>query len=175
MKSNSNDTKIELTQNKYCIVDPIDYDLSNVKWCVIKQGIKIPCYRAMRKDTINGKYKTVLMHRVIMERILNRCLEHHEQVDHIDHNCLNNTRSNLRLVSNSQNQMNRQKGPNCSSKYKGVTWDVSRQLWISQIGYNGTHAQLGRYSSEIDAALTYDAYAKEVFGEFANLNFPDEK
>lgn len=28
MKSNSNDTKIELTQNKYCIVDPIDYDLS---------------------------------------------------------------------------------------------------------------------------------------------------
>ena len=175
MKSNSNDTKIELTQNKYCIVDPIDYDLSNIKWCVIKQGIKIPSYRAMRKDTINGKYKTVLMHRVIMERMLNRQLEHYEQVDHIDHDCLNNTRSNLRLVSNSQNQMNRRKGINCSSKYKGVTWDTSRQLWISQIGYNGNRAQLGRYSSEIDAARAYDACAKEAFGDFAHLNFPEDR
>jgi len=174
MKSNSNDTKIELTQNKYCVVDPIDYDLSNVKWCAIKQGKTLVRYRAVRKGVVDSYYKTIIMHRVIMERVLGRPLLHNEQIDHVNHDTLDNRRSNLRLVSNAQNQMNRRKGPNCSSRYKGVTWDISKGMWMAQIMHNQKHSFLGRYSTEEEAAEAYDQKAKQLFGDFAHLNFPED-
>ena len=172
MKSSSSYTKIELTQNKFCIVDLIDSDLVNVKWCAIKQGKNIIRYRAVRKGVVDAVYKTIIMHRVIMERTMGRKLEHHEHIDHINHDTLDNRRSNLRLVTNAQNQMNRRKGPNCSSPYKGVSWDYSRGMWTSQITFNQQHFALGRYATEEEAAQVYDNKAKEFFGEFAHLNFP---
>ena len=52
-------------------------------------------------------------------------------IDHIDHNPLNNQKSNLRICSRAQNCMNQlpQKIQK-SSKYKGVCWDKQMNKWI---------------------------------------------
>ena len=61
-----------------------------------------------------------------------------------------------------------------SSKYKGVTWDKSRSLWIAGVKVDGKRFNLGRFKDEGDAARAYDAAALKAWGEYARLNFPDE-
>lgn len=123
------------------------------------------------------------IHRLIMERVLGRKLEKSEHVDHLDNNGLNNRRSNLRLATPSQNHANKpkQRG-NYSSKYKGVCFDKSRNKWHSSVNCRNKFPNepwrkkinLGRFATEIEAAQAYDKKAKEIWGEFAQLNFPQK-
>lgn len=88
------------------------------------------------------------------------------QVDRID-NDGDYEPSNVRIVTNLQNQFNR--GPrDGTSKYKGVS--KSKGKWIAQIGMNCRTIPIGRYSSEEEAAKAYNKKAKELFGEYAYLN-----
>jgi len=64
-------------------------------------------------------------------------------------------------------------GRECTSKFKGVSWDSSKEKWVAQINKSGMHRQIGRFRDEIAAAEAYDEAARELFGEFARLNFPD--
>ena len=59
-----------------------------------------------------------------------------------------------------------------TSRYKGVCWDKKRCKWKAQIAIHGERKQLGRFDNEVDAALAYDKFASENFGEFAKTNFP---
>lgn len=98
-----------------------------------------------------------------------------EFLDHIDVNPLNNNINNLREATHSQNHMNKRKdksynGNPTSSRFKGVTWDKGREKWMAQITINGINKNIGRFTSESDAAKAYDAAAIEMFGEFAKLN-----
>jgi hypothetical protein len=94
-------------------------------------------------------------------------------VDHIDHNTLNNQRFNLRPATQSQNGGNASKrSGSTTSRYKGVYWDRAGRVWIAGASANRRSVHLGRFASEVDAALAYDAGARELFGEFAALNFP---
>jgi hypothetical protein len=92
------------------------------------------------------------------------------QVDHIDHDPLNNTRDNLRLVDKSQNQMNRLPGPSTGSerwsRYKGVSRRKSNGKWRAKIN----KISLGTFSTEIEAAAAYDMAALSLFGEYAFTN-----
>jgi len=45
--------------------------------------------------------------------------------------------------------------------------------WKAKITHQGVEHFLGYFDDEIVAALTRDAKAKELHGEFAYLNFPD--
>lgn len=94
-------------------------------------------------------------------------------IDHIDGNGLNNVRNNLRMCSQSENMKNR-KGHGVS-KFLGVTFDPSagswRKPWRACIFSSGHRTDLGRFASEIDAALAYDEAAKKLHGEFARPNF----
>ena len=38
----------------------------------------------------------------------------------------------------------------------------------------GKRKHLGHFSDEIEAAKVYDAKVKELFGDYAKLNFPEE-
>ena len=50
-----------------------------------------------------------------------------ECVDHIDGNQLNNNSSSLRWATRTQNLQNRRKQANCTSKFKGVSWNKPLQ------------------------------------------------
>ena len=94
-----------------------------------------------------------------------------DYVDHIDRNCLNNNASNLRYVTMQQNNMNTSKRKNTTSKYKGVSLDSRTKKWCVEISFNKKRFRLGKFHLEEDAGRVYDEKAKELFGEYANLNF----
>ena len=96
------------------------------------------------------------------------------QVDHIDHDSLNNQRSNLRLCTCSENQRNRRGRPkNNTSGYIGVAWYRRCGRWGSQIWVNGKDHWLGLFDDPAEAARVRDAAAKRLHGEFATLNFEE--
>ena len=93
-----------------------------------------------------------------------------DTIDHKDGNGLNNCRSNLRLATLSQNQMNRRKRNPKHSRFKGVYKD--RTSYRADITVNRRTIHLGNFKNEVDAAMAYDRAARERNPEFACLNFP---
>lgn len=95
------------------------------------------------------------------------------QVDHIDHNGLNNLEENLRIVDNSHQHRNQIKRmPTASSIYKGVCFrrDGRRRPFRAKICINKKQINIGSYFTEIEAAQAYNEKATELFGHYALLN-----
>src|SRR2546425_1516194 len=103
------------------------------------------------------------------------CTDPAVQVDHEDRDGLNNRRYNLRVATHDDNQRNRscQKRNNRTSQYKGVCLEKGK--WRVRIRVNGKNIEIGRFDSELQAALAYDKAAREHYGEFACCNFPLKK
>ena len=156
--------EIYLTNNKGIVfVDNEDYEwLQQYKWNfnLSRNGNGY----ATTNLYLNKRNLIKHMHRLIMNEPIGL------QIDHIDNNGLNNQKNNLRIVTNQQNQMNRKKGINCSSKYKGVTWKKQDKQWQAQIQANKKYIYLGLFRIEEDAAKAYNEAAIELFGEYAHLN-----
>jgi len=146
-------------------VDDEDYELLNAyQWTAhhFRNGIY-----ATRNQRINGKRKTILMHRVILNLYYSI-----NQGDHIDRDTLNNQRANLRSANNRENCFNRAGKKNTTSKYKGV-YKYTRGnciRWCASINYGGKCLFHGYFKNEDEAALAYNKKAAEMFGEFAFVN-----
>jgi hypothetical protein len=157
--------EIPLTQGKFALIDDEDYDfLNQFKWMAQKSNNNYYATRAIR--IAKNKQKIVKMHRIIMNTPDNL------EVDHKDHNGLNNQKSNLRNCLKVQNIYNCQKWG--SSGYKGVfikSFKLIAPKYRAIIQKDGRHIHLGYFNNPVDAALAYDKKAKELFGEFANPNF----
>jgi hypothetical protein len=153
---------INLTNNKgQAIVDDADFEwLNKYKWRLSNAGY------ADRNTFISGQ-ASISMHRQILG------LEYGDgkECDHINGDRLDNRRENLRIVTRQQNSWNRIKSVGCTSQYKGVHWSARNKKWKSAI----RRKHLGTFTDEADAARAYDAAARELFGEFAHLNFPDQR
>lgn len=163
--------EIELTKGYKALVNDEDFEyLSQFKWSTDPLGY------AIRYKLVNKKIVRIRMHRVILERVLERPLTSDEEPDHIDHNPRNNTRQNLRVSTHQQNMRNRTKVKTpTASRFKGVYRSKGAKKWSAYIKINGKLHFLGQFDNEELAAKAYDAAAREHFGEFANLNFPDEQ
>lgn len=158
--------EIPLTKDKVALVDDGDFDWLT-QWHWYCSGGK---YAARRDYTKPGR-PLVYMHRQVMglEARQGRAV----QVDHGNHDTLDNRRSNLRVCSGSQNCRNQQpKGG--VSRFIGVAsrWDINR--FRSYISFEGRQFHLGYYQNAEEAARVRDGVAFGLFAEFANLNFPDE-
>lgn len=90
-------------------------------------------------------------------------------VDHINHDPLENRRSNLREATHAQNSANRKKCEGTSSKFIGVCMRGAGK-WEVQVGEGGKQIYFGTYENELVAAWVFDMNAKRIHGEFASLN-----
>lgn len=90
-------------------------------------------------------------------------------VDHANGDTLDNRRSNLRICTAAQNAWNVRAVR--GKRFKGVQrYEPNR--WRARIRINGHLTHIGSFGSEVEAALAYDVIARQLFGEFACLNFP---
>lgn len=62
-----------------------------------------------------------------------------------------------------------------SSRYVGVHWHKENKKWVAQIRPKDRKiCHLGYFDTEEEAARAYDRKARELYGDKARLNFPDE-
>ena len=105
---------------------------------------------------INGTH--YLLHRLIMRA------EKGQYVDHINHDKLDNRRSNLRVCTQSQNLGNRNLNTNNKTGFKGVS--KFRDKWRVYVAKQ----YVGVYPTLEEASNAYNQAALGEYGEFAKLN-----
>lgn len=154
--------EVMLSNGMTCWVDPEDIPLIRDRvWIAFKSHRTPNTYYAR-----SSARPAVFMHVLLMGK-----REGHF-VDHRDHDGLNNRRSNLRWATQSQNCVNTTKLARGSSGYRGVSRTRNGRFHAA-IHVNKTCIGLGNHLTAEDAARAYDKAARQHFGEFARLNFPE--
>jgi group I intron endonuclease len=64
---------------------------------------------------------------------------------------------------------------NSSSQYVGVSYDKVNKKWKATISVENHRKTIGRYKTEIDAALAYNQYVLENFGNQYRINIIKEE
>lgn len=160
--------EILLACGKIVLVDDEDYnEVNKYKWGAYFNGYTFYASRVVR---IKGKRTSISMHRVIAGLTYG---DSHQYADHINRNGLDNRKENLRLATPHLSNYNQKKRKDNTSGYRGVNWCKRTGKWHTSIQTNGHHKSCGYYDDPIEAALVYDRVAKNIAGEYANLNFPN--
>lgn len=152
---------------RVALVDSEDFELvSRFRWNVQEhwyQGARTLVHQGPYVIAHPSRGETYRMHTLITGW---------SKVDHVNHDGLDNRRSNLRLVTSRLNSANAKPQGDTVSGFKGVTW--TSRSWRARITIDGTLKHLGVFDSEVNAALAYDEAARKAWGEFAYLNFPED-
>ena len=136
------------------IIDLDDVDkVKEYKWHVNKS-------RGKYEYVISSKNNTKL-HRLIVNAPKGMV------IDHINHNCLDNRKENLRLCTNQQNICNCEVAKNNKSGHKGVYWCNSRNKWQAQVTINNKTVYVGRYNTLEEAVEARRNAAKKYYGEYS--------
>jgi hypothetical protein len=125
-------------------------------------------YRFMMNDgyVAYSSVKDGLCHKKL-HRIILDCPED-MMIDHINHDKLNNSRSNLRIVTQQQNCMNKGKHKNNTSGIIGVNWHKKYKKWVAQINLNNKKIHIGLFDNFDEACKARKEAEIKYFGEFRN-------
>jgi len=152
----------------------IEFELNNVKlklvnyelyYLCVKNGdkkLKNPYWRKKCLSKTRDAYlrtrinkKKFLFHRIVYYAhnqewdIYDNSINN--QIDHIDRNSLNNNISNLRVVNQKENNLNKD-----SVEYaKGYTYYRPTKKYMAQISLNNKKINLGYFDTEIEASFKY--------------------
>jgi len=154
---------IKVGLNHISFIDDVDYEeVKKLNWILHHTGgIKYA------RSVPNKKYpKTILMHRWILKT--KKGLE----VDHINHNGLDNSRMNLRECEHADNMVNQKKPKNNTSGYKGII--KCRKGFRIYLTRGKTLFQKAGYKTIEDAVVAYKIEAEKIHGEFANKKYLSE-
>jgi hypothetical protein len=166
--------QIPLTQGQYAIVDADLYNhLMRWAWHAM-WDIRTQTYYARRIFFVDRRRILVAIEHVVLGYLPEKKDE--KIIDHRNGNTLDDRRSNLRLASTTENGYNRKLlQRNNSSGYRGVCRDNQKGKWKSCIRVNTKLISLGNFDDPIEAAKARDAAALLYHGEFARLNFPQDR
>lgn len=151
---------IPLTQGKFAKVDDGDFGfLQQFKWRVRSSK---RCFYAVRTEYLtDGKRKIIRMHRDVMG------VTGAEIIDHINHDGLDNQKSNLRICTNAQNMRNRSGlSKNSTSGFRGVSFCKQTGRWKAHIRVDLKKIHLGRHDTPELAYAAYLVANKKYFGAF---------
>lgn len=133
------------------IIDLDDVDKAkDIKWCMTHNGY------------VSNRHSKQLLHRLVMN-----CPDD-MVIDHINHNRLDNRKSNLRVCTQHQNNINKSFMSNNTSGVIGVHWNKSNNKWRSRIKYNGRQIHLGYFNTKEEAIQARINAEIEYFGEYRN-------
>lgn len=154
--------EIPLTRGMVAIIDDEDFEIvSWYKWHAKTDGWNWYAHTNVRRE--DGSRTMIRMHRLILG-----LTDPKVEVDHIDGNGLNNTRSNLRACNRRENMRNTRAYANNKSGLKGVHWREDCGKWRACIRVNGKLKNLGCHDTKEAAYEAYCKAAIDLHGEFAN-------
>lgn len=91
--------------------------------------------------------------------------DHGLMCDHINRNKLDNRKSNLRVVTATENVLNRDIYRNNTSGYRGVSFNKPKNKWAARLTYNKKVIALGYFSEIMDAVEARRAGEIKYFGK----------
>ncbi|MBP7209563.1 MAG: HNH endonuclease [Paludibacteraceae bacterium] len=139
---------IKKNEKARTLIDLEDIDkISDYKWSTRPDGYVIA--------HVNGK--TTRLHRFLMG-------ESNLKVDHINRNRLDNRKSNLRFVTDTQNAQNRKSG-------LSVWYKSSRDRWVSTINVNKKRVWIGSFKNKEEAQKAKIEATNKYFGDYSPLEF----
>ena len=142
------------------LIDLEDIDkVKNLRWCLNGNGY-----------VLHGTNKN----KAFLHRLLIDCPDD-MMVDHINRNPLDNRKSNLRIVNNQQNSMNKGAQRRNTSGHKGVSWDKSKNKWYAYITVNYKLINLGRFSILEDAVEARKQAEIKYFGKYRSKRDDDNE
>jgi hypothetical protein len=149
---------VQRKPRKYAIIDDADFkQLSQYHWNVAGGKKGSGYYAAHRKGD-----KPVYMHRLIMDA------PEGVEVDHINHNRLDNRRSNLRLCNSHQNKLNMKLRSDNTTGHKGLRWRDDVKSWRVNVKIQGKEIQVGYFKKKRDAIRARKEAEVIYYGEFAS-------
>ena len=143
--------EIKLTQGYVAKVSDRDYAKA-IKfkwWAEVKRrtdGSVWNVYAARSVRIVENVWCHQYMHRFILGLTDPRV-----EVDHKDHNGLNNQRRNIRTVTHAQNLRNSSKRIDNASGHQGLSWDKTRSKWVVRLQVGKCYKFKGRFDTKSEA------------------------
>jgi hypothetical protein len=149
--------------------------VSKYKWSLTKDYTrKREAFYAQRNvKQPDGKYKSVLLHREIMNTP--KGLTTH----HLNGNGLDNRRANLSVCTDMENQQRKRSHIDSTSKFVGVQRTKPnsknhKKIWLAECMRNRKRLYKEYFYTEEEAAYHRDSFMVKQFGMDVELNFPEK-
>jgi len=147
-------------KNKRIIFDDNNYEkVKHIKWCIHSKGYVV--------GTKNNK-------NCLLHHLINGKPKINYETDHKNKDKLDNRKINLRFVTNSKNQFNKDIQSNNKSGVKGVCFDNLKNKWRAYIKVNNIQKDLGYFKIKNDAIKARkegeDKYCEKINVNIFNTN-----